>query len=115
MRDFPYTPALADLRRRGATVLDPSRVEGSRPSYVQAVERLVRDPSIQVIAEDMDAGRRVIFCRAPSGGGQFSVFLERATASATMTTPQASSAATCGHSTRQPTPFRKIPRTMMMK
>ena len=51
----------------------------------------------------------------PSGGGQFSVFLDRATASATMTTPQASSAATCGHSTCQPTPFRKIPRTMMMK
>jgi len=68
MRDFPYTPALVDLRRRGATVLILHDVEGSRPSYVQAVERLVRDPSIQVIAEDMDAGRRVIFCRLLPAG-----------------------------------------------
>jgi len=68
MRDFPYTPALTDLRRRGATVLILHDVDGSRPSYVQAVERLVRDPSIRVIAEDMDAGRRVIFLRLLPAG-----------------------------------------------
>lgn len=68
MRDFPYTPALVDLRRRGATVLILHDVEGSRPSYVQAVERLVRDPSLRVIAEDMDAGRRVIFFRLLPAG-----------------------------------------------
>jgi len=63
MRDFPYTPALLDLRRRGATVLILHDVEGSRPSYDQALERLVRDPNIRLIAEDLDAGRRVIFLR----------------------------------------------------
>src|SRR5262249_44921658 len=63
MRDFPYTPALAELRRRGATVLIVPDVPGSRPAYDQAVERLVRDPTIQVIAKDMDAERRVMFFR----------------------------------------------------
>ena len=63
MRDFPYTPALNELKRRGATVLILHDVEGSRPSYDEALERLVRDPSIRLIAEDMDAGRRVIFLR----------------------------------------------------
>jgi hypothetical protein len=63
MRDFPYTQALIDLRRRGATVLILHDVEGSRPSYDQALQRLVRDPNIRLIAEDMDAGRRVIFLR----------------------------------------------------
>jgi hypothetical protein len=115
MRDFPYTPALLDLRRRGATVLILHDVEGSRPSYDQALERLVRDPNIRLIAEDLDAGRRVIFLRLLPAAVNFSVFRERATASATMTMPHASSAATCGHSTCHPTPFRKIPRTMMMK
>lgn len=63
MRSFPYTPALAELQRRGATVLILHDVDGSRPSYMEAVERLVRDPRIKVIAEDMDAGRRVVFLR----------------------------------------------------
>jgi hypothetical protein len=63
MRSFPYTPALAELQRRGANVLIVHDVNGSRPSYAEAVERLVRDPRIKVIAEDMDAGRRVIFFR----------------------------------------------------
>jgi hypothetical protein len=63
MRSFPYTPALAELRRRGATVLIVHEVPGSRPSYKEAVERLVRDPRVQVLAEDMDAGRGVMFFR----------------------------------------------------
>jgi hypothetical protein len=63
MRDFPYTPALAELRRRGATVLILHEITGSRPTYQEAVERLVRDPGAEVIAEDIDAGRRVIFIR----------------------------------------------------
>jgi len=66
MRSFPYTPALAELQRRGATVLIVHDVEGSRPSYEVTIERLVRDPRIQVIAEDRDAGRRVLFCRLMS-------------------------------------------------
>ena len=78
MRDFPYTPALVDLRRRGATVLILHDVPGSRPSYVQAVERLVRDPSIRVIAEDMDAGRRVIFVHLlPAGVNSVSSAISR--------------------------------------
>ena len=67
MRSFPYTRALRELKRRGATVLIVHDVPGSRPAYTQAVERLVRDPSIQVIAEDMDAERRVIFLRLLPG------------------------------------------------
>src|SRR5262245_7406898 len=44
-----------------------------------------------------------------------SVFRDRATARPTIIRPQASSGRICGHSTVTPIPFRKMPRTMMMK
>ena len=67
MRSFPDTKTLAELQRRGVTVLVLHEERGTRPSYVQAVERLVRDPSIKIIAEDWEDGRRVLFCELLPG------------------------------------------------
>jgi len=63
MRSFPYTQALVELERRGATIIILHDVNGSRPSYDAALERLARDPRVRVIAQDRDAGRRVTFIR----------------------------------------------------
>jgi hypothetical protein len=61
MRSFPDTKTIAELKRRGVTVLVLHEEQGTRPSYTYAVERLVRDPSIKVIAEDWEDGHRVAF------------------------------------------------------
>lgn len=61
MRSFPYTPALRYLRSRGATVLVVHEYEWSRPRYDEAIERLHRDPLVQLIGQDRDAGSRVAF------------------------------------------------------
>jgi len=61
MRSFPDTKTIAELQRRGVTVLVLHEEQGSRPSYAYALERLVRDPSIKGIAEDWEDGRRVAF------------------------------------------------------
>ena len=61
MRSFPDTKTIAELQQRGVTVLVLHEEQGSRPSYAYALERLVRDPSIKVIAEDREDGRRVAF------------------------------------------------------
>jgi len=63
MRTFPDTGSLAELQRRGATVLVVHEVAHSRPSYDDAVLRLLRDPSVRVLAQDKEGGRRVAFFR----------------------------------------------------
>jgi hypothetical protein len=63
MRSFPDTNTLRYLQRAGATVLVVHEVQGSRPSYDYALERLARDPNVQVLAQDRDAGQRVTFFR----------------------------------------------------
>jgi UDP-N-acetylmuramoyl-L-alanyl-D-glutamate--2,6-diaminopimelate ligase len=47
--------------------------------------------------------------------GHPSVLRDRTTASTRMPTPHAVSASRSGHSTAMPTPFRKMPRTIVMK
>lgn len=61
MRSFPDTGSIAYLQRLGATILIVHEVPGTRPSFEYAVERLVRDPKVRVIAQDRDAGLRVFF------------------------------------------------------
>ncbi len=61
MRGFPDTATIAELQRRGATVLVVHEVQHSRPSYVDAVARLMRDPSVRVIAEEKEGDGRVAF------------------------------------------------------
>lgn len=63
MRSFPDGNSIAHLQRAGATVLVIHEVPESRPSYDYAFERLARDPSVAVIAQDRDAGRRIAFFR----------------------------------------------------
>jgi len=63
MRAFPFTPALTYLRQRGATVLVVHEVAGTRPSYEQAVERLHREPGVNLIGDGLDGGARVSFFR----------------------------------------------------
>ncbi len=61
VRSFPDTASLADLQRRGATVLIVHEVAGSRPSFDSALERLVRDRDVRLIAKDQESGKRVVF------------------------------------------------------
>jgi hypothetical protein len=63
MRSFPDTRSLNILRQRGATILILHEVRGTRPSYTRAVERLLRDPYVQAIAQDRDGQGRVAFFR----------------------------------------------------
>jgi hypothetical protein len=63
MRAFPYTSALNYLRERGATVLIVHDIEGSRPSYDEALARLHREPGVHLIASGLDSGHRVSFFR----------------------------------------------------
>ncbi len=63
MRSFPDTNSIKYLQEQGATILILHEVAGSRPSYKYAIERLVRDPKVQVIAHHHDAGSRVMFFR----------------------------------------------------
>ena len=118
MRGFPDTATIAELQRRGATVIVVHEVQHSRPSYGDAVARLMRDPSVRVMAEEKEGRQpRGLLQAAPAARRerQLSVFRDRATARPTITSPHVSSAAICGHSTLHPIPFRKIPRTMTMK
>jgi len=61
MRAFPDTATIAELQRRGATVIVVHEVPHSRPSYGDAVARLMRDPSVRVLAEEKEGERRVAF------------------------------------------------------
>ncbi len=63
MRSFPDTRSLNVLRGKGATILILHEVRGSRPSYVKAVERLVRDRYVEAIAQERDGAGRVAFFR----------------------------------------------------
>lgn len=63
MRSFPDTRSLAELQRRGATVLVVHEVPHSRPSYEYAVQRLLRDPKVTALGEERDGDRRVSFFR----------------------------------------------------
>lgn len=67
-RTFPDTGSLQHLQRAGATVLVVHEVQGSRPSFEYAVERLTRDPNVRVLAQDIDGGGRVIFFRLSPAG-----------------------------------------------
>lgn len=61
MRSFPDTGTLRHLRHLGVTVIILHEVQGSRPSFDRALERLVRDPQIRVIAVDAETTGRVVF------------------------------------------------------
>jgi hypothetical protein len=63
MRTFPDTGSLTELQRRGATVLIVHEVPESRPSYDDAVMRLMRDPNVRVLAQEKEGTRRVAFFR----------------------------------------------------
>lgn len=67
MRSFPYTEALRYLRRAGANVLVVHEVPESRPSYDEALARLLREPGVRVFAQGLDAGSRVTFFRLNDG------------------------------------------------
>jgi hypothetical protein len=63
MRSFPYTGSIDYLRQKGANVLVLHEISGSRPSYDEALERLAREPGVQVFAQGLDVGSRVTFVR----------------------------------------------------
>jgi hypothetical protein len=63
MRSFPDTRSLNILRERGATILVLHEYPDTRVRYAAAVDRLMRDPYVQPIAQDRDASGRVAFFR----------------------------------------------------
>jgi hypothetical protein len=63
MRAFPDTATIAELQRRGATVIVVHEVRHSRPSYGDAFSRLIRDPNVRVLAEEKEGDSRVAFFR----------------------------------------------------
>ena len=67
MRSFPDTRSLRILRQRGATILILHEVDRTRGRYAAAVERLMRDPYVQPIAQDRDGTGRVAFFRLLPG------------------------------------------------
>jgi hypothetical protein len=68
MRSFPDTRSIAYLQRVGATVLVLHELPEAPHLYQAALERLGRDPKIQVIGSGLDAGTRIAFFRlAPPG------------------------------------------------
>jgi hypothetical protein len=63
MRRFPDTRSLNILRQRGATILVLHEYPHTRIRYARAVDRLMRDPYVQPIAQDRDGSGRVAFFR----------------------------------------------------
>lgn len=63
MRSFPDTRSLNILRERGATILVLHEYPETRARYAAALERLMRDPYVQPIAQDRDGSGRVAFFR----------------------------------------------------
>jgi hypothetical protein len=63
MRSFPDTRSLNILREKGATILVLHEYPDTRVRYAAAVNRLMRDPYIQPIAQDRDGRGRVAFFR----------------------------------------------------
>ena len=63
MRSFPDTRSLNILRERGATILVLHEYPQTRARYAAALERLMRDPYVQPIAQDRDGSGRVAFFR----------------------------------------------------
>jgi len=63
MRSFPDTRSLKVLRDRGATILVLHEYPETRVRYVRAIERLMRDPLVEPIAQDRDGRGRVAFFR----------------------------------------------------
>jgi hypothetical protein len=63
MRSFPDSRSLNILRERGATILILHEYSNTRRRYSRAVERLMRDPYVQPIAQDRDGSGRVAFFR----------------------------------------------------
>jgi len=63
MRSFPDTGSIEYLQRSGATVLVLHESPKMRHVYERAIERLARDPKIQLIGSGMDAGTRIAFFR----------------------------------------------------
>jgi hypothetical protein len=67
MRSFPDTGSIAYLQRLGATVLVLHELPEAPRLYERALERLARDPKIQVIGTGTDGGARVTFLRLAPG------------------------------------------------
>ena len=63
MRSFPDGNSIQYLQRAGATILVVHEDPNSRVPYEAAFDRLARDPAVRLLAEDVDAGRRVAFFR----------------------------------------------------
>jgi len=63
MRSFPDSSSIRYLQRLGATVLVIHELPLRQKSYIEAVERLARDPKIEVIASGRDSGLRITFFR----------------------------------------------------
>jgi hypothetical protein len=63
MRSFPDKGSIEHLRRRGVTTIVLHERRGSRPSFDAALERLVTDPQIRLVAEDFEPTGRVVFLR----------------------------------------------------
>ncbi len=63
MRSFPDTKSLKVLRDRGATILVLHEYPETRVRYLRAIERLMRDPLVEPIAQDRDGRGRVAFFR----------------------------------------------------
>jgi hypothetical protein len=63
MRSFPDSRSIQYLQQQGATIVVVHELPGAPNVYGRAMERLVRDPKVQVIASGIDSGTRVTFFR----------------------------------------------------
>jgi hypothetical protein len=69
MRSFPDSRSIEHLQSMGATVLVVHDPQHGTDEYERALERLARDPKVQVIGSGVDAGARVAFFRLAPGPG----------------------------------------------
>jgi hypothetical protein len=67
MRTFPDTGSIQYLQRIGVTVLVIHELANAPRKYEGALERLARDPKIEVIGTGQDGGARVAFFRLAPG------------------------------------------------
>ena len=67
MRSFPDTRSIEYLQRLGANVLVIHELRAGSDKYGQALERLARDPKIEVIGTGQDSGGRIAFFRLAPG------------------------------------------------
>ena len=67
MRSFPDTRSIEYLQQLGANVLVIHELRAGSDKYGQALERLARDPKIEVIGTGQDSGGRIVFFRLAPG------------------------------------------------